>query len=44
VNNLSDGLAWGIFPIFFARAGLSVGQIGILAALYPSPEVAWPVD
>jgi MFS family permease len=36
VNNLNDGLAWGIFPIFFARAGLSVGQIGILAALYPA--------
>ena len=25
VNNLNDGLAWGIFPLFFARAGLSVG-------------------
>ena len=35
VNNLNDGLAWGIFPIFFARAGLSVSRIGILAALYP---------
>ena len=36
VNNLNDGLAWGIFPIFFARADLSVAQIGILAALYPA--------
>ena len=36
VNNLNDGLAWGIFPIFFARAGLSVGRIGVLAALYPA--------
>jgi len=36
VNNLNDGLAWGIFPIFFARAGLSVSRIGILAALYPA--------
>jgi MFS family permease len=36
VNNLNDGLAWGIFPIFFARGGLSVGRIGILAALYPA--------
>lgn len=36
VNNLNDGLAWGIFPLFFARAGLSVTQIGILAALYPA--------
>jgi MFS family permease len=38
VNNLKDGLAWGLFPIFFADAGLSVGRIGILAALYPA---AW---
>ena len=36
VNNLNDGLAWGIFPIFFARHGLSVGRIGILVALYPA--------
>lgn len=38
VNNLNDGLAWGLFPIFFAAAGVSVGRIGILAALYPA---AW---
>src|SRR5438046_7027852 len=30
VNNLNDGLAWGIFPLFFARHGLSVGRIGVL--------------
>ena len=36
VNNLNDGLAWGIFPIYFADAGLSIGQIGILAAIYPA--------
>src|SRR4029079_19584762 len=36
VNNLNDGLAWGIFPLFFEQAaGLSVGRIGVLAALYP---------
>ncbi len=35
VNNLNDGLAWGLFPIFFANDGLSVGRIGILAAVYP---------
>jgi MFS family permease len=40
VNNLNDGLAWGLFPIYFAAAGLSVGRIGILAALYPA---AWGV-
>jgi len=36
VNNLNDGLAWGLFPIFFASAGLSIGRIGILAAIYPA--------
>jgi len=36
VNNLNDGLAWGLFPIFFADAGLSVERIGVLAALYPA--------
>jgi MFS family permease len=36
VNNLNDGLAWGIFPIFFARHGLSVSSIGVLVALYPA--------
>jgi len=36
VNNLNDGLAWGLFPLLFASGGLSVGRIGILAALYPA--------
>ncbi|HEX6235085.1 MAG TPA: MFS transporter [Jiangellaceae bacterium] len=36
VNNLNDALAWGLFPILWASAGLSVGQIGVLAALYPA--------
>jgi MFS family permease len=35
VNNLNDGLAWGLFPLFFAAAGLTVAQIGVLAAIYP---------
>lgn len=35
VNNLNDGLAWGIFPVLFASAGLSLDQIGVLAAVYP---------
>ena len=35
VNNLNDGLAWGLLPLYFAAAGLSVGRIGVLAALYP---------
>jgi MFS family permease len=36
VNNLNDGLAWGIFPLLFAAHGLSVGRIGLLVALYPA--------
>jgi MFS family permease len=36
VNNLNDGLAWGLLPIFFADAGLSISRIGMLAALYPA--------
>ena len=36
VNNLNDGMAWGLFPLFFARGGLSVAAIGVLAALYPA--------
>ena len=36
VNNLNDGLAWGLFPILFLTAGLSLSEIGVLAALYPA--------
>src|SRR5262249_43493794 len=36
VNNLNDGLAWGLFPILFAGHGLTVSQIGVLAAVYPA--------
>jgi MFS family permease len=36
VNNLNDGLAWGVFPVLFAQHGLTVAQIGVLAALYPA--------
>jgi MFS family permease len=34
VNNLNDGMAWGLFPLFYASAGLSLEQIASLAALY----------
>jgi MFS family permease len=36
INNLNDGLAWGLFPLYFAAAGLSLREIGWLAALYPA--------
>jgi MFS family permease len=36
VNNLNDGMAWGLFPLMFAAAGMGLAQIGLLAALYPA--------
>jgi MFS family permease len=36
VNNLNDGMVWGLFPSFFAAANLSLDRIGILAAIYPA--------
>lgn len=36
VNNLNDGMSWGIFPLFFASFGLGVERIGILKAIYPA--------
>jgi MFS family permease len=36
VNNLNDGLAWGLFPLYFAAGGLSVRAVGVLAATYPA--------
>jgi MFS family permease len=36
VNNLNDGMSWGLFPLFFAAAGMSLPQIGWLAAAYPA--------
>lgn len=38
VNNLNDGMSWGIFPLFFTTFGLGVERIGILKAIYP---VTW---
>jgi len=36
VNNLNDGMSWGIFPLFFVSFGLGVERIGILKAVYPA--------
>ena len=36
VNNLNDGLAWGLLPLFFGAAGLGVREIGVLAFAYPA--------
>ncbi len=38
VNNLNDGMSWGIFPLFFTTFGLGIERIGILKAVYP---VVW---
>jgi MFS family permease len=36
VNNLNDGMAWGLFPLLFAAARMDLAQIGTLAAVYPA--------
>jgi len=36
VTNLNDGMAWGLFPLWFAAASMSLEQIGILTAVYPA--------
>jgi len=36
VNNLNDGMAWALLPLFFAARGLDLRQIAILAAVYPA--------
>ncbi len=36
VNNLNDGMAWGLFPLLHAAAGLDLAAIGTLAAIYPA--------
>ena len=35
-NNLNDGMAWGLFPIFFTATGLNLEKIAWLAAIYPA--------
>src|SRR5215470_17272244 len=35
VNNLNDGMSWGLYPLFFAGYGLTVGSIGVIKAVYP---------
>lgn len=36
VNNLNDGLAWGLLPLHFAAAGMTIDRIAILASVYPA--------
>jgi len=36
VNNMNDGMAWGLFPLLFAAAGLALSTVGVLVAIYPA--------
>lgn len=36
INNLNDGMVWGIFPILLAQKNFSIEQIGIITATYPA--------
>jgi MFS family permease len=36
VNNLNEGAAWGLFPVFFAAGGLDLSTVGLLAAIAPA--------
>jgi MFS family permease len=40
INNLNDGMSWGIFPLFFLAHGVSLGGIGLIKAVYP---ITWSV-
>ena len=40
VNNLNDGMSWGLYPLFFTSYGLAVGSIGVIKAVYP---IVWGV-
>ena len=35
VNNLNDGMSWGLYPLFFGAHGLAVERIGVVKAVYP---------
>jgi MFS family permease len=36
VNNLNDGMAWGLFPILLASKGFTIEKIGVITAVYPA--------
>ncbi|HET6225531.1 MAG TPA: MFS transporter [Bacteroidia bacterium] len=36
INNLNDGMAWGIFPILLATKGFTIREIGVVTAIYPA--------
>jgi MFS family permease len=40
VNNLNDGMSWGVFPLLFVANGVSLEKVGLIKAVYP---VVWSV-
>ncbi|CAM3872174.1 MFS transporter [Aquirufa aurantiipilula] len=36
INNLNDGMVWGIFPMLLASKGFELQQIGLIIAIYPA--------
>jgi len=40
INNLNDGISWGVLPLFFAAHGLAIDDIGLIKAVYP---LTWSV-
>jgi MFS family permease len=40
VNNLNDGMSWGVFPLLFVANGVSLEGVGLIKAVYP---VIWGV-
>ncbi len=36
INNLNDGMAWGLLPILLAEKNFTISQIGIVTAIYPA--------
>ena len=40
VNNLNDGMSWGVLPILFSAGGLGLAEIGLLKAVYP---IVWGI-
>jgi MFS family permease len=40
VNNLNDGMSWGVFPLLFIANGVNLEGVGLIKAVYP---IIWGV-
>lgn len=36
INNLNDGLVWGLLPILLADLSFSIDRIGVITGIYPA--------